>query len=65
MRVVRPWHRLPREVVIPQSLETFKARLDGALSNLIQVKMFLLMAGGWTRWPLKVPSSPNHSVILP
>jgi len=27
------------------SLETFKARLDGALSNLIQWKMSLLMAG--------------------
>ncbi|KFQ80867.1 hypothetical protein N335_00784, partial [Phaethon lepturus] len=35
MRVVRPWHRLPREVVDAPSLETFQVRLDGALSNLI------------------------------
>ena len=34
-RVVRCWNRLPREVVDALSLEVFKARLDGALSNLI------------------------------
>jgi len=31
LRVVKPWHRLPREVVAAPSLETFKARLDGRL----------------------------------
>ncbi|KFR05653.1 hypothetical protein Y956_02773, partial [Nipponia nippon] len=35
MRVVNHWNRLPREMVDAPSLETFKARLDGALSNLI------------------------------
>jgi len=35
MRVVRHWHRLPREAVAALSLEVFKARLDGALSNLV------------------------------
>ncbi|KFM06250.1 hypothetical protein AS27_13334, partial [Aptenodytes forsteri] len=35
LRVVKHWHRLPREVVDAPSLETFKVRLDGALSNLI------------------------------
>ncbi|KFP13068.1 hypothetical protein Z169_01617, partial [Egretta garzetta] len=35
MRVVKHWNRLPREVVKAPSLEAFKARLDGALSNLI------------------------------
>jgi len=35
MRVVKHWNRLPREAVEALSLETFKARLDGALSNLI------------------------------
>ncbi|KFP14043.1 hypothetical protein Z169_06946, partial [Egretta garzetta] len=35
IRVVKHWNRLPREVVEAPSLETFKARLDGALSNLI------------------------------
>ncbi|KFW64427.1 hypothetical protein AS28_10101, partial [Pygoscelis adeliae] len=35
MRVVRHWKRLPREAVDASSLEVFKARLDGALSNLV------------------------------
>ncbi|KFZ66896.1 hypothetical protein N338_11946, partial [Podiceps cristatus] len=35
MRVVKHWHGLPREVVEAPSLETFKPRLDGALSSLI------------------------------
>ncbi|KFQ95262.1 hypothetical protein Y956_10464, partial [Nipponia nippon] len=35
LRVVKHCNRLPREVVDAPSLETFKARLDGALSNLI------------------------------
>ncbi|KFP17912.1 hypothetical protein Z169_01794, partial [Egretta garzetta] len=35
LRVVKHWNRLPREVVEAPSLEAFKARLDGALSNLI------------------------------
>ncbi|KFQ16032.1 hypothetical protein N330_01369, partial [Leptosomus discolor] len=34
MRVVDHWNRLPREAVEAPSLETFKVRLDGALSNL-------------------------------
>ncbi|KAK4829371.1 hypothetical protein QYF61_003494 [Mycteria americana] len=43
MRVVRHWHRLPREVVEAPSLEPFKVRLDGALSNLLWLKMSLLL----------------------
>ncbi|KFR14931.1 hypothetical protein N306_13602, partial [Opisthocomus hoazin] len=35
MRVVKHWHRLPREAVAAPSLEVFKARLDGALSNVV------------------------------
>ncbi|KFM12610.1 hypothetical protein AS27_09646, partial [Aptenodytes forsteri] len=35
MRVLRHWNRLPRESVDGPSLEVFKARLDGALSNLV------------------------------
>jgi len=46
LRVVKPWPRLPREVVDAPSLGSFPAKLDGALSNLFQLKMSLLMAGG-------------------
>jgi len=46
MRVVRPWHWLPRETVVAPSLAVFKARLGGALSNLVQWKVSLPMAGG-------------------
>jgi len=35
LRVVRHWHRFPREAVAAPSLAVFKARLDGALSNLV------------------------------
>jgi len=56
MRVVKYWHRLPREVVEAPSLETFKVRLDGAVSSLIK---FLLTAGAVGLdapfLPLKVP----------
>jgi len=33
--LLRHWHRLPREAVDSLSLEVFKARLAGALSNLV------------------------------
>ncbi|KFP13397.1 hypothetical protein Z169_05144, partial [Egretta garzetta] len=35
MRVMKHWNRLPREGVEAPSLEAFKARLDGAVSNLM------------------------------
>ncbi|KFR17578.1 hypothetical protein N306_13351, partial [Opisthocomus hoazin] len=35
MRVVKHWNRLPREAMDAPSLEVMKARLDGALSNLV------------------------------
>jgi len=35
VRVVKHWNKLPREVLDAPSLETFKARLGGALTNLI------------------------------
>ena len=34
-RVVRCWHRLPREAVDAPSLEVSKARLDEALGSLV------------------------------
>jgi len=35
MRVVKHWNRLRREAVTAPSLAVLKARLDGALSNLV------------------------------
>jgi len=40
------FHRLPKEVGDAPSPETFKARLDRALSNLVWLKMPLLTAVG-------------------
>ena len=34
-RVVRCWHRLPREAGDAPSLEVFNVRLDGALGSLV------------------------------
>jgi len=45
MRVVKHWHRLPREAVDAPFLAVFKARLDGALRNLVWWKVSLPMAG--------------------
>ena len=45
VRVVKHWNRLPRAVVDALFLETFKVRLDGALSKLIELKMSQLTAG--------------------
>jgi len=35
MGVVRHWNRLPRDAADTPSLEVFKAKLDGALRNLV------------------------------
>jgi len=59
MRVVKHWHWFPREVVDAPPLETFKVRLDGALSNLIQLKMSLLTAGRLDQMASKGPFQPK------
>ena len=67
MRVVRHWNRWPREAVAAPSLAVFKARLDGALSNLVWWKMSLLMAGGLEQDDLYGPFQPKpfyDSMIL-
>ena len=43
-KVVKHWHRLPREVVDVTFLEVFKARLNGTLDYLIQWVATLSMA---------------------
>ena len=43
--MVRHWSRLPRDTVDAPSLEVFKARLAGALSNPVWWKVSLSKAG--------------------
>ena len=62
MRVVRHWNRLPREAVDAPSLEAFKARMDGAVSNLVYREVSLPTAGGWNQVILNVPFNSNHSM---
>ena len=45
MKMVRHWNRLPSEVVDAPSLEAFKARLDGAVNNLVRWEVSLPIAG--------------------
>ena len=59
MRVVRPWPRLPTEAVAAPSLAVLKARLDGALSNLVWWEMSLLMVGGLEPDDLQGPFQPK------
>ena len=46
MRVVRYWKKLSSETVVAPCLEPFKARLDGALNNLVGREVSLPIAGG-------------------
>jgi len=45
LKVVKHWNRMPRETADVPSLETFKVGLKGAVGNLIQLEMALLIAG--------------------
>lgn len=45
MSIVEHWNKLSREVVSAPSLEIFKVRLDGTLSNLAELKKVLIITG--------------------
>lgn len=45
-RLVKHWHRLPKEAEDAPSLEVFKARLDRAFSYLVYLKVSMPMVGG-------------------
>jgi len=66
MKVVKRWKRLPRGVVDAVSLETFKVRLDRALSNLTLFKMSLLIAEGVDCMSFKGPfQNKPYDYIIP
>lgn len=58
------WNSLPREVVDAPSLETFKARLYGAVSNLVWKDLSLPIAGALNYVIFMILSNPNHYMIL-
>ena len=55
MKVVKQWKKFSRKVMGALSLETFKVRLDGALSNLNELKMSILIAGALDQMTFKYP----------
>ena len=59
MRMVTHWNRLPSEVVDAPTLEAFKARLGGALGNLVQREVSLPIAGGLELHDHKCPFQTN------
>ena len=62
LRMVRHWNRLPRDVMDVLSLETPKAKINGALSNVVELWCPSSLLGSCTRWPLKVPSNCKDSM---
>ena len=42
------------------SLEAFKAKMDGALGNLVWWEVSLPMAGDWNQAIFKIPSNPKQ-----
>ena len=64
VRAARQWNRFLSETVNAPSLESFKASLDGALSNLVLREVSLPVVGEWNLMIFNVPANPNHSMIL-
>ena len=56
-------YRLPREAVDAQTLELFKAKLDGALGSLSWWVAAMPMEGGWNWIFFKVSSIPTQDIL--
>lgn len=57
MRVVKHWHKLPKEQVGVPILEVFLIELDGQPDLVKDIASHPKL--GWIRWLLKVPSNPR------
>ena len=69
---------IPRDHIVPQhqcmlpppcaallwSLFSARSGWTGLWATWPSWRCPWLLSGGWTRWPLKVPSNPNYSTIL-
>lgn len=64
MGVVKCSNRLPREVVGAPSLKHSSLGWMELWATWSSWTCLCLLQGGWTRWPLKVPSNPSYSMIL-
>lgn len=62
--VVKHLQRVLRETVDPSFLKVFKKSLDGALSNLMELKVSCPWMWGWYQMIIKVSSNSGHSLIL-
>ena len=62
VRVIKHWHRSPREMVESPSLSIFKSHLAMGWGNQLGWPC-LSLGWGLNRWPSEVSSSLNHSVI--
>ena len=66
VRVVRPWHGLPREAVGAPSPEALKARLDGALSSVtcwVATCPWQGVGTGWALMSLPTQTIPRYDVF--
>ena len=55
MRVVRHWHRLPRQVMDAPCLVVVKVRSDGSLMNVLSRRCPCPWQGRWNRMIYEVP----------
>lgn len=62
---MKHWNRVPGEVVDAFSWETFKVRLVGLLSQLMEFKITLLIVRGRLDWmAFKCLFQPNYSMTF-
>ena len=64
VRVVRHWHRFPREVRDAPSLRSLGSGRTGLWATWCSCRCPCSLQESWTRWPLKAPSNWYDSMVL-